>query len=115
MNVSHLCDSFSCQELITDYQSRITASGELRCAVTAALRSQRNRHRALRAVFRRRRGWGFRLAGPAVHLMHDKEYGEGHDQKTDQGVQEDSVVESRRVVGLRVGQRFVGFAAQIDE
>src|SRR5258708_33216916 len=72
-----------------------TASCELRRAVTAALRRQRNCHRALGAVFRRGRGRGFRFLGPAVHLMDDKEYGERYDQEIDHVIDEDSVVQGR--------------------
>src|SRR5260370_25798073 len=92
-------------------------SSELRRAMAAALRGDRNRHRAPRAIFG---GWYRRWRGffrKAIHLLDHQENHERYYQKIDHIIDEDPVVKRLPRWLRRLGRRkrITMSAAQIDE
>src|SRR5437899_4758416 len=98
-----------------DGQSRRARSArQVRGAVRAPLRVDRNRRRAPGTVLGpRRRGGGLRE--PAINLLDQQEDGERHDHEINHRVQEQPVVERRGARGLRSGERRIGLPRQADE
>ena len=92
-----------------------TTSRKLRRAVATAFRRNGNGHRALRAIFCCGGRSCSGLLGPAVHLLHDEEYGKRDDQEIDHRVQEEPIIQRGRTHGLGGGKGFIGFIAQVDE
>src|ERR1700674_1461770 len=117
LNVSQLRGSCLYQARIFNCQPRFTPSCKLRGAVAAALRRQRNRHRALWAVFGgRRRNWRW-FRRETIDLFDQKKDEESHYQEIDHVIDEDPVIQRclRRGRGLGRLNRIEVCAAQVDK
>src|SRR5262249_39746303 len=87
----------------------------LRSAVPAPLCRNRNRHRALRTIFRR---WSRRcrwFCHPLVHHPHQQEHRKRNNQEIDDRVKQNAVIKSRRSRRLGCCQRLVGLVAQVHK
>src|SRR6266850_8612664 len=89
--------------------------GEIRGAVRTTLRGGRNRRGAPDALLRRRSRPGGRLGEQMVHLTHQQEDRERHNDEIDQRIEEQAVVERRGARGLRGGEGRKRLAREAQE
>ena len=83
--------------------------------MAAALRRNGNGHRAQWTFLSGGRPRWRRFLGPAVHLLNDQEHRESDNQKVDDVVQKDAVVQCGGVGRFRLRERCIALAIEAEE
>src|SRR5215470_8645938 len=81
----------------------------------ASLRHERNRHRALGAILCCGRGCRRWLCHPTIHRAHHQKHRKCNNQKIDNRVEKNSVIQRRRARCLRCCQRLIRLVAKIEK